>query len=391
MSGRVMFYVQSLLGIGHLKRASNLARAMAAARLDVTVVLGGPSVPGVTFDGCGRVMLPPVRARDETFSVLIDENGEPIDDSWRDRRQARLMAEFEAIRPDVLLIEQFPFGRRQFRFELLPLLRRARTASRPPHIVSSVRDVLVPRADPRKNADMIAAARTWFDRILVHGDHAFLPLDQSFPAVTGIADRLVYTGYVVDPTDIDAIARNREDGRGEVIVSAGGGAVAEPLLRTALAARPLSRLADLPWRLVTGVHLPDAVFDALAWNAPSGTIVERWRNDLPVLMRNAILSISQGGYNTIMDVLRTRARAVVIPFAAGNETEQTLRARALAARGALSIVEAGDLSPKKLAEVIDETLETTPTFPVVDLTGAETTARFVASMCGDRMTARMTD
>jgi predicted glycosyltransferase len=386
-----MFYVQSLLGIGHLKRASNIARAMAAARLDVTVVLGGACVPGVNFDGCGRVLLPPVRARDETFSVLIDENDAPIDDAWRDRRQARLLAEFETIRPDVLLIEQFPFGRRQFRFELLPLLRRARTLPRRPRIVSSVRDILVPKADPRKNADMIAAARAWFDSVLVHGDRAFLPLDASFPAVATIADRLIYTGYVVDPTDIDRVARDREDGRGEVIVSAGGGAVAEPLLRTALAARPLSRLAEHPWRLVTGVHLPDAVFDAIAWNAPPGAIVERWRNDVTVLMHNAILSISQGGYNTVMDVLTTRARAIIVPFAAGNETEQTLRARALAAEGAVSIVEAGDLSPQRLAEVIDWTLETAPTFPAVDLSGAESTARIVAGMCGSAMTARMTD
>ena len=51
MSRRVMFYVQHLLGIGHLKRASLIARAMAAAGLDVSVVLGGREVPGVRLRG----------------------------------------------------------------------------------------------------------------------------------------------------------------------------------------------------------------------------------------------------------------------------------------------------------------------------------------------------
>ena len=47
MSARVLFYVQHLLGIGHLKRAEILAEAMAAAGLDVTVAYGGrpPQVP----------------------------------------------------------------------------------------------------------------------------------------------------------------------------------------------------------------------------------------------------------------------------------------------------------------------------------------------------------
>jgi predicted glycosyltransferase len=40
------------------------------------------------------------------------------------------------------VIELFPFGRRQMRFELLPLLEAARARSPRPWIISSVRDVL---------------------------------------------------------------------------------------------------------------------------------------------------------------------------------------------------------------------------------------------------------
>ena len=42
---RVMLYVQHLLGIGHLKRAMTLARALADGGLEVTVVSGGAEVP----------------------------------------------------------------------------------------------------------------------------------------------------------------------------------------------------------------------------------------------------------------------------------------------------------------------------------------------------------
>ncbi len=74
-----------------------------------------------------------------------------------------------------------------------------------------------------------------------------------------------------------------------MIVTAGGGAVGETLLRAALAARPLSRLADRVWRLITGPNLPDRVFEDIAWHRPPGVIIERWRDDLPALFRNCRL------------------------------------------------------------------------------------------------------
>jgi predicted glycosyltransferase len=376
-----MFYVQHLLGVGHLKRASLLARAMVAAGLDVSVVLGGPEVPDVGFDGCARFPLPPVRAADETFTVLVDERGNPIDDAWKDCRMARLMAVFDVVQPDVLLVEQFPFGRRQFRFELMPLLEQARMSPKRPQILSSIRDVLVRKQNPKREREMVTLAETWFDRVLVHGDPQVIPLDASFPQAAKIDHKLVYTGYVIDPGDLEEMAKGRESGRDEVVVSVGGGAVGEPLLRTALAARPLSRLADRVWRLVTGPNLPDSVYSELAWDLPPGVVVERWRSDLPIMLRNCVLSISQGGYNTIMDILRARARAVIVPFAAGAETEQEFRARVLEERGLVTVVDPGTLSPESLARAVDQALDKLPAVGLINLRGAETTARIVAEHC----------
>src|SRR5207302_1427876 len=63
MNRRVFFYVQHLLGIGHLRRAATLARAMAAAGLDVLLVSGGAPVP-LDIGRARLRQLPPVRARD---------------------------------------------------------------------------------------------------------------------------------------------------------------------------------------------------------------------------------------------------------------------------------------------------------------------------------------
>ena len=44
---KVFFYVQHLLGIGHLKRAHTLARALRAAGFEVTLASGGLPVAGI--------------------------------------------------------------------------------------------------------------------------------------------------------------------------------------------------------------------------------------------------------------------------------------------------------------------------------------------------------
>ena len=47
---RAFFYVQHLLGIGHLKRAVTIARSMAAAGLEVTLASGGLPVADLASD-----------------------------------------------------------------------------------------------------------------------------------------------------------------------------------------------------------------------------------------------------------------------------------------------------------------------------------------------------
>jgi predicted glycosyltransferase len=356
---RVLFYVQHLLGIGHLRRAATLARAMQAAGLRVTLVSGGHPIPGLDLGGGELVQLPPTRAVDIYFKQLVDEHERPVDDAWKARRRELLLAAWRERQPHVLLLELFPFGRRQMRFELMPLLDAAVAAVPRPLVVSSVRDILAAQPKPERNDEMVAVAERYFDRVLVHGDPGFIAFDRTFPVARRIADRLHYTGYVVDAAE-PASRGPGAPGWGEVIVSAGGGAVGERLLRTAMAARPLTGLADAPWRVLVGVKESDEVFRELGAAAAPGVVVERARADFPALLGNCRLSISQGGYNTLMEALHARARAVAVPYAGGLETEQTLRTRLLAERGLLQVVSEAELSPATLAAAIARALATTP-------------------------------
>ncbi len=373
VSRGVLFYVQHLLGVGHVMRAATIARTMCAAGLDVTVVLGGSKVLVADFGPARIVRLPSVRSDGSNFKILLDENGAEIDDDFKNNRRDELLSTYESLKPDVLLVELFPFGRRQLRFELLPLLAAARGKSK---IVCSVRDVLVPMKKPERIDEIIDTSLAHFDHILIHGDETVIPFTETFPRAAELRHMMTYTGYVADDGELPDI----DTGIDEVIVSVGGGAVGETLLRTAVAARPLSAAADRPWRLLAGRHLQEAVFDDLKANAAEGITVEWARNDFRALLRNAALSISQGGYNTTMDIIQAGCRNVIVPMAEADESEQTLRAGTMEAKGLVHMVRAGELTPESLAQAVNKALAAPPP-PTgkIDMAGAENTARWVAA------------
>jgi predicted glycosyltransferase len=380
---RVFVYVQHLLGIGHLKRAAVLARSLAAQGVETTLASGGPVPAGFGLKGVRLVQLPAVRAADMSFKRLLGDDGQVIDDAWRARRAAALMQAWHASKAQALVVELYPFGRRQMRFELLPLLEAAVAAAPRPAVICSVRDILGGLKTAERQEEALALAQKYFDKVLVHGDARVLPFERTFPLAPRIAARVVHTGFVVE----DAPAAQGDAGKGEVVVSAGGGVVGAPLLEAALHAKPLCALRDRTWRVLAGNNLPDEDFrriGALA-SAQPGVIFERSRADFTTLLANCALSVSQAGYNTLMETVQARAPAVVVPFARG-ETEQTLRARCFAARGLLEMVEEESLTPQTLAAAIDRAARRpAPAAGAIDLDGARKSAALIAQLAQERI------
>ena len=335
---------------------------------------GGEPVPGLDLGGADVIQLPPARAGDSGFGSIVDAAGRPIDDAWRDRRRAALLAAFERWAPEVVLIELYPFGRRPFRFELRPLLDAAAARRPRPAILCSVRDILVSRSDPQRTAEIVDIIRRRFDLVLVHGDPRLIEFGATFAGADAIAAQLRYTGYVVGESP--AIARQpawegRDPGvgrrrRGRRASSAGSHrcASADARGRPALAAdrRTQSARAD---------------FRALAASAGRTSCLERFRADFQTLLRNCRLSVSQAGYNTVMELLAAGTRAVVVPFAEGGETEQPVRARLLADRGLLTVVDPETLTPESLAAGIDAADRGARPAVSFDMSGADGTARAI--------------
>ncbi|SCB17687.1 Predicted glycosyl transferase [Rhizobium miluonense] len=368
---RIFFYVQHLLGIGHLARASRIASAMAKDGCQVTVVTGGIPVNGFPGSDVTSVTLPPVVASSAGFSGLADQSGNPVDEAFLARRCELLLEAFRRAEPDVVIIEAFPFGRRQMRFELLPLLDAIAKADRKPRLYTSVRDILQQQKKPGRDEETVGLLRDHFDGVLVHGDPHFIRLEETFPLTASIADKIAYTGLVapaLPPEPAESF---------DMVVSAGGGAVGRDLIRASLEAA--SRVAiDRRWLLVTGPNLPEQDFADLAADAPENVELVRFRKDFPSLLRGAELSISQAGYNTVGDLLVAGCRAILVPFTAGGETEQSVRSERLEKLGlALALPEAG-LTTDLLVTAVETALSRPkPNSPDIDLSGAARTSAIV--------------
>ncbi len=395
--GSILIVVTHLLGIGHLSRAAAIGRALAQAGHSVTLVSGGRPAALVDTAALDFVQLSPVHCLGTDFRTLLGSDGLPISAEALASRKRDLLATLERSAPDLILTELFPFGRRQLAGEFMALLDAARARRPRPLVLASVRDVLNPPSKPVRADEALAVLGRYYDRVLVHGDPMVTRLWDSWPVGYALADRLVDTGLICDAAPLRRPAPPDEDplADGRIVVSGGGSAAGLPLYRAAIEAAALLPEAT-NWLVLVGPGVPEAEFDRLRSAARELTAtdarrvaVERARPDFPTLLANAAASVSQAGYNTMVDVTLARVRSVVVPFEEGGEAEQRLRAERLSEVGLVECLPQAELTPARLAEAVGRSLQRPrpdfagsgrPVFgrPQLDLSGLPTTVSAVA-------------
>jgi len=371
---RILIVVTHLLGAGHLTRAAALARAFTGAGHATTLVSGGGPTQPASLDGITFVQLPPVRIIGTDFRTLLDEDGAPVHNFLRAERRIRLLQALRETHPDVIITELFPFGRRVLADEFMTLITDARSLNPRPLVLCSIRDILASPSKPERIDEAHARILANYDAILVHGDPQIIPLEATWPVDDRIRPLIRYTGYVDE--NQEPLQQGTRNG---ILVSGGSSAASLPLYRSVIAAA--QAFTDKPWRVLIGRGVAEADFLALRDGAPAHVTVERARPDFRALLAQAEVSVSQAGYNTVVDLLRSQAKAVLVPFEAGHETEQRLRAERLKALGLAKIVPEADLSPQNLAEAVRQTLSRPPSqLPHIELDGARQSVEIVENL-----------
>jgi predicted glycosyltransferase len=376
-SGRptLLCYCQHSVGIGHLMRSYALCAAL-SEQFRVVLLCGGALPDGIRPPaGVQVVGLPPLgvapgggfASRDARYT---------LEQAWGVRSE-RILAAFRALRPAAVLVELFPFGRAKFARELVPLLEAARAAGA--LTACSLRDILVSRRDDQQEHDDRAAAiaDAHLDAVLVHSDPAFARLEETFAPRRPLRVPVHYTGFVVR----DGAHASAPPPGGPVVVSAGGGLVGEPLLRAAAGAQ---RATGVPMRIVGGPLLPEAAWERVAAAAGPGVELRRTVQDLGAELRGARASVSQAGYNTALEVVRSGVPGLLVPYATPEEDEQLRRARRLERLGAVRVLPPGELSAGTLATEVAALRDFVPRAAGMELDGARRTTRLLAALLAAR-------
>ncbi|KIC24693.1 MULTISPECIES: glycosyltransferase family protein [unclassified Leisingera] len=377
---KVLIAVTHLLGTGHLSRALTLARAFDAAGHKVQIASGGFPAPQLSAEGIELIQLPPLRSDGLDFTRLMADDDAQADEAYLARRQLALCTALRDLQPDVLLTELYPFGRRSLRREFLALLEAAHAQPLRPVILSSIRDILAPPSKPEKAERADAVVAKYYDAVLVHSDPAATRLEASWPVSGSLAAKLRYTGYVAPPA---AGPHPQQAGTGEVLVSAGGGNVGTPLYRCALDAARL--MPDTSWRLLVGGSDAEMRIAEFA-RTGSPALLEPARKDFRQMLCHAAASVSMCGYNTTLDLLQAGTPAVLVPFDAGNETEQGLRAASLAPLDGIKVLKTAELSPETLCTAVKAAMQAPPRLAGgFRFDGAARSVEIAAELAGGRV------
>jgi predicted glycosyltransferase len=241
----------------------------------------------------------------------------------------------------------------------------------------------------RKQARIHDQIRQYYDLVLYHSDRHFQPLEACFPTAPNLNCEVYYTGYVAQSVPAEPLISLEEQALLDkadpiIVASAGGGRDGYPLLKAMVAACPYLAQA-IPHRIYVfaGPFLPAPQFtelQRLAASQPNLTL-RRFTPHLLAYLSRADLSVSLGGYNTTMSILRAGVRSLILPSPSVDQVdEQRRRAARLAAMGVIGLLDPADLDPVRLAQKMLVHLNQPKPTHAINLNGAQNTARLLQAL-----------
>ncbi|WP_026102502.1 glycosyltransferase family protein [Pleurocapsa sp. PCC 7319] len=379
---KVMFYCQHSLGMGHLVRSIEVARGL-IPYFQVCFINGGQIIEEFEFPPEIEVVNIPALKTDTEFDKLQSVDNDLTLEQVKTTRKEILLSVCDRFKPDILIVELFPFGRKRFDFELIPLLQKAK--ARKTIVVSSVRDILVTKQNQQEHELRVCnLIDQYFDLVLVHGDPNFIKLEQSFSKINTLKCPVYYTGYVSQPvSQNNVLDKEFFPDKPLILVSVGGGRFGHGLLKCVAQTAPLLK-ESIPHdiKIFTGPFCPLSLFQRLLkeTNNQDNISVELYSSNLLNYMQQADLSISMSGYNTTMNILSTGVKAMMMAFQGNKDQEQETRVKKLASLGRVKMIQNQDLEPEKFTQDIIDYLQHKPAQLNLNLDGAKNTASYLSQI-----------
>jgi predicted glycosyltransferase len=368
---KILFYCQNLLGLGHLVRTREIIRHLVKVKdFKVCLIEGGQRVEGFEMPPEVEVIHLPTLQVGVTAALMPEKTLKVVDSSLsieevKEIRKNTILKVFEEFQPDCLITEGYPFSKKHsLSFELVPLLERVKSTKGKTKVVCSLRDIIMVKEfkdRAKEEEERCQFMNQYYDLLLFHSDPKVRRLEENFSkpeTLKTLNCQVHYTGYVMqsmpeNQTIFDEDIASLSSQEPTILVSIGGGKLGHELLESIVKAAPiLQKYIPHKLQIFTGPLMPKEKFlelQSLAADKPNVNI-RQYTTQLMAHMNKASLSISLGGYNTIMNILGTGVPSMIYP--ANKDREQAIRAEKLETLGILQIIRPSDLEPTRLAEKI---------------------------------------
>ncbi|MGC8658945.1 MAG: glycosyltransferase family protein [Desulfomonilaceae bacterium] len=344
---RILVYTHNSIGVGHAFRTAAVITGIKKWRPDIDfLIVSGTSVPQVFFrEGIEVIKLPSVK-------LDIDSRGNPLRSRYLsgfelenifDFRQRLILASFDFLQPDALIIEHNMTGQMS---ELIPLLMKKWMRKGGPvdfalvHICRGIMKwvplLRIPYQNPRHRSESINIG-SLYDFMYVLEDREVIDINREFLGNDSELEKKIhYLGKITNRT-LDELPKREK-------VLERFGLHDRPLIVVSLGRN--CRVLDLSLRIfdfinkynlkskyeivfVLDTYLDQTSSETLR-SHPSGNGIRfvGFTLDLVDLFNHADLVISRAGYNTMNEILLTGVKAVIVPESHGSG-EQEQRARSI--------------------------------------------------------------
>jgi predicted glycosyltransferase len=358
---RIAIYSQDGFGLGHMQRTCSIAWEIYRLRPEASILTFSDSQLGQFFP------ISPHHDYIKLPSIAKDSPG-----NWQATHLSMSFPEILHLRkqlisnvllnytPDIFLVDHMPHGAMG---ELLPALEAIKHSRIHTQVVLGLRDILdspevtINRWKIEGAYDVI---ERYYTRILVFGMQEVYDVVEKYQIPEGDARKVFYCGYVTNLAKASSAKNIRARYLGEkspdtrlIVVMAGGGADAYPMMSTLIDALP-KVLEDQPCivAVITGPFMPAELIGDLSDRATQLPIhMMESVNDSLSYISAADLVISMAGYNTSVEILRMKTPAILIPRA-GPSAEQRTRARLFADKHWVDMIDPDELTPENLAQRI---------------------------------------
>jgi predicted glycosyltransferase len=387
-----MTYSHDGFGLGHLRRNTTIASHLAheVPTSSVLMLIGCPTgavfklPPGVDF-----IKLPSVIKRDTgVWQPLRLRIGL---DKTKALRTGTILEVANLFHPQLLLVDHVPVG---VWGELLPLLETLKRSDHPPVIVLGLRDILDQPEVTRtlwEREGAYEAIRRYYDEIFIYGCREVFDTSSCYGLEGEFAPRIHYCGYVCTKEPYKSKGQMRKELQIEdrlIVVTGGGGVDAYPMMQTCMEALwLLGSHAGVEVIFISGSLMDNEQRERLREQAKGLKVrVLTHVEDSLSYLNAADLVVTMAGYNSLCEVLQLRKKALVVPRS-GPSAEQQMRARLFAERGLADVIYPSELSPKKMAGKLMESLQRrnhASYDPAIHTSGGRTAAARLAELLASR-------